>query len=305
MIFSELYSIYFRTMARILKAAVTHPLSRREIQAIIKKSAFGESILTIAPAIAEERWPLIHADGSTALRHLPTLPLTTLEKRWLNAIFTDPRIKLFTDETLKFPEVEPLFTADDILVFDRYADGDPYTDPAYIRNFRLALDAVQNKYPLRIEAVNHKGKKAHLVLLPEYIEYSEKDDKFRLIGSDGGYSRIVNLGRIESVMPYHKPYVIKPPQKRQFQSRTVELELVDYRNALERVLLHFAHFEKQAEKLDADDRRYKVTITYDQNDETEMVIRILSFGPMVRVTAPAHFVDLIKARLLKQKSCEH
>ena len=303
MIFSELYSIYFRTMARILKAAVTHPLSRREIQAIIEKSAFGESILTIAPAIAEERWPLIHADGSTALRHLPTLPLTTLEKRWLNAIFTDPRIKLFTDEALKFPEVEPLFTADDILVFDRYADGAPYTDPAYIRNFRLALDAVQNKYPLRIEAVNHKGKKAHLVLLPEYIEYSEKDDKFRLIGSDGGYSRIVNLGRIESVMPYHKPYGIKLPQKQQSHSRTVELELVDYRNALERVLLHFAHFEKQAERLN--DRRYKVTITYDQNDETEMVIRILSFGPMVKVTAPAHFVDLIKARLIKQKSCEH
>ena len=87
------------------------------------------------------------------------------------------------------------------------------------------------------------------------------------------------------------------------QIKTVEFELVDERNALERVLLHFAHFEKQAERLEAN--KYKVTVKYEKDDETEMVIRILSFGPMVKVTAPQHFVDLIKERLISQKSCEH
>ena len=38
-------------------------------------------------------------------------------------------------------------------------------------------------------------------------------------------------------------------------------------------------------------------------DETEMVIRLLSFGPMVKVIAPESFVDLIKKRLVDQKSC--
>lgn len=37
--------------------------------------------------------------------------------------------------------------------------------------------------------------------------------------------------------------------------------------------------------------------------ETEIVIRILSFGPMIKVVAPAHFENLIKERLIKQKSC--
>ena len=41
----------------------------------------------------------------------------------------------------------------------------------------------------------------------------------------------------------------------------------------------------------------------DKDDETEMVIRILSFGPMIKVTAPQHFVELIKQRLIRQKSC--
>lgn len=71
---------------------------------------------------------------------------------------------------------------------------------------------------------------------------------------------------------------------------------------MERVLLHFAHFEKSAEKLD--DKHYRVTIHYDKEDEIEMVIRILSFGPLIRVTAPQHFVDLIKQRLLEQKSMD-
>ena len=71
---------------------------------------------------------------------------------------------------------------------------------------------------------------------------------------------------------------------------------------MERVLLHFAHFEKTAERIDGD--RYSVTINYDKEDETEIVIRILSFGPMVKVTAPTHFIDLIKQRLIAQKSCE-
>ena len=303
MIFSELYSTYYNTVALILKAAADHPLERNELRSIIEKNAFGESVLTIEPAITEERWQLLNSDGSTALNHSPTLPLTLLEKRWLKAIYQDPRIKLFTDEVNCFPEVEPLFSLDDILIFDKYSDGDPYTDENYINNFRLITDAIRNRYPLSIDTANRRECLTHMVLMPEYIEYSEKDDKFRLIGSSGRYGGTVNLGRIVNIQPYDKPYEISSAKKLRHSSRTVQFELVDYRKALERVLLHFAHFEKQAEKLD--ENRYKVTVTYDIDDETEIVIRILSFGPMVKVTAPQHFVNLIKERLIKQKSCEH
>ena len=59
--------------------------------------------------------------------------------------------------------------------------------------------------------------------------------------------------------------------------------------------------EKEAEKLD--EKHYRISVVYDKDDETEMVIRILSFGPMIKVTAPQHFVELIKQRLIRQKSC--
>ena len=67
------------------------------------------------------------------------------------------------------------------------------------------------------------------------------------------------------------------------------------------MLLHFSHFEKQAEKID--DEHYKLILKYDKDDETELVIRILSFGPMVKVIEPYNFVELIKKRLEMQKSC--
>ena len=302
MIFSELYGTYYNTVAQILTAAADHPLRKDELRSIIEKYAFGESILNIEPAIAEERWQLLNPDGSTALKHTPTLPLTLLEKRWLKAIFRDPRIRLFTDETDCFPEVEPLFDLGDILIFDKYSDGDPYTDEGYIRNFRLAMDAVRNRYPLSIDTTNRKGSVTHTVLMPEYLEYSEKDDKFRLIGSGNRRAVTVNLGRIVHIEPYDKPYKPSFGKGSKRETLTVRFELVDSRNALERVLMHFAHFEKQAEKLD--DERYRVTLTYDKDDETEMVIRILSFGPMVKVTAQQRFADLIKERLISQKSCE-
>ena len=298
MIFSELYSAYYNTVARILKAAAEHPLQKNELRSIIEKHAFGESMLNIEPALAGERWQLLNPDGTTPLKHAPTMPLTLLEKRWLKAVFCDPRIRLFTDEADCFPEIEPLFSPEDVLIFDKYADGDPYTDENYIRNFRLVTDAIRNRYALSVEALNRKGNRTHTVLIPAYLEYSEKDDKFRLIGSGGG---AVNLGRVITIRPAEAPPAAGSAGRPRPRNRTVRFELLDSRNALERVLLHFAHFEKQAEKLG--EGRYCVTVTYDRDDETEMVIRLLSFGPMVKVTEPQHFVKLMKERLMNQKKC--
>ncbi len=303
MIFSELYGAYYHAVADILTAAGQHPLQKQELRALIEKHAFGESILSIEPAIREGRWQLIRADGSTPIRHTPTMPLTLLEKRWLRAIAADPRVRLFAGELPELPEVEPLFRPGDITVYDKYADGDPYENEDYIKRFRLILGAIKNRCPLRLEVINRNGATVRKVLMPDHLEYSEKDDKFRLVGTGRRRVETVNLARIVCCAPFSEPFdppaaKAEPPKK-----RTVEFELYDQRNALERVLMHFAHFEKQAVK--ADGGKYRVTVSYDRDDETEIVIRLLSFGPMIRVTAPEHCVELIRARLLRQKSCGH
>ena len=208
--------------------------------------------------------------------------------------------RLFEDQLPEAPDVEPLFTPEDVAVVDRYADGDPYEDAQYRAHFRLILNALNMNYPLQIDYTSGKGKHARLILMPRRLEYSEKDDKFRLIGEDSRRTCVINVGRIVSVRPYAGQLEWYAAGKEQDRAEVV-LEVVDQRNALERVLMHFAHFEKEAEKLD--DLHYRVTIRYDRDDETEMVIRILSFGPLVHVTGPDSFVHLIRERLMLQKHC--
>ena len=298
MIFSELYSAYYNAVARILKAACSHPLSKAELREIVEREAFGESLLTIEPAMLGERWQLLNADGTTPIRFEPTMPLTLLQRKWLKAIALDPRIRLLSDEVWEDPDVEPLFRQEDIDVFDRYTDGDPYEDGNYIRRFRMILAAIKEKSPLWIESASPKGSVNHYIVTPQCLEYSEKDDKFRLVGH-GSRQQFINLARIIRCEQYsgknsHPERLPEPPKK-----RVVELELVNERNALERVLMHFAHFEKQAERLDG--LHYRILITYNEEDETELLIRILAFGPVVKVISPEDFVEQIRNRLMKQK----
>ena len=301
MIFSELYGAYYNTVASILKAAVRAPVTAEELRQIVAENAFGESLLSVEPALSQGRWQLLLPNGSTPLEHTPTMPLTLLQRRWLKAISLDPRIRLFPATLPEDPDVQPLFTPEDYVVFDKYADGDPYGDEGYIRRFRMILEAIRDQTPLRIDTTNRCGGITDLVLIPKYIEYSEKDDKFRLIGNGSRYGRVLNLGRIVNCKPYRKPFTENPENDYAKRTEEVNFDLTDERNALERAMLHFAHFEKEAERID--EKRYRVTVRYDKDDETELVIRVLSFGPMIRVTGPPHFENLIKERLIKQKNC--
>lgn len=137
--------------------------------------------------------------------------------------------------------------------------------------------------------------------MPQHLEYSEKDDKFRLISTGCRYGGIVNLARITKCEKCNATgYATHHVSMESKESLT--LRIFDERNALERTLLHFAHFEKRVERIDT--KRYLVHIKYNKSDETEMVIRILSFGPLVEVIEPQDFKNLIIARLKSQKSCE-
>jgi len=80
--------------------------------------------------------------------------------------------------------------------------------------------------------------------------------------------------------------------------RKLVLELMDERNALERCMLHFSHLEKETERID--NRRYRLTLHYEKDDETELLIRVLSFGHVLKVVSPDQFKEKLKNRIGKQ-----
>ncbi len=300
MIFSELYSAYYNAVADILSRALEGERSEKELGSIVSRRAFGESVLTIMPALKSEKWQLLNSDMTTPLEHKPTMPLTTLQRRWLKAISLDPRIRLFGVEIPGLEDVEPLFTREDYFIYDRYSDGDPYEDKEYVRQFRVILKALRTGGQIKFEMTNRYGNTMFVRCRPLRLEYSEKDDKFRLVTAGWRSVSTVNVAKIRNCLPYKGEKTVDVEERGPCQD-TLTLKVTDERNALERVMLHFAHFEKQAERLDKD--TYLLKIKYLRDDESEMVIRILSFGPMVEVVGPDSFRKLIIDKLKKQKNC--
>ena len=300
MIFSELYSAYYNAIASIIAEVIEGEHSEKELQKVVAERAFGESVLTIMPSFKSEKWQLVHPDLTTALEHKPTMPLTTLQKQWLKAITLDPRIKLFGVEIPGLEGVEPLFTQEDYHVYDKYSDGDPFEDEEYIRQFRVILEAMRKGTQIKFEMTNRFGKPMFIRCHPVRLEYSEKDDKFRLVTAGWRSVSTVNLAKIRACVHYtgEKPL---DNEVREKLYDIITLKVTDERNALERVMLHFAHFEKQAEKLDKN--TYLLKIKYAHDDEPEMVIRILSFGPLVEVIGSENFKKLVIEKLKKQKNC--
>lgn len=296
-LFHEIYGSYYRAVAQILTLALERPLSRREMDEVCQRIAGGESTLIIPDALLSGKWPLLRPDGTPLTAHPPAMPLTLLEKRWLKAVSLDPRVQLFDADLSFLDGVEPLFLPGDVIVFDRYRDGDDYADETYRRVFRTLLDAVERKRQVYIEYENRRGYVTRCRMSPLRLEYSEKDDCFRVLGVRGRKTAVFRVGRIRQCLPAgERPFSREPEEP--LATEQAVLEITDFRNALERTSLHFSHFRKTVER--TGERTYRMTLWYDPQDETELVMRVLQFGPVAEVVSPPRFVDEVKLRVARQ-----
>ncbi len=64
-------------------------------------------------------------------------------------------------------------------------------------------------------------------------------------------------------------------------------------------MLEFAAYEKHTVR-DIEAREYTVELWYDHQDETELLIRLLSFGPVIEILNPPHLREQAKLRIEKQ-----
>ena len=319
-LFDKLYGCYYQVVRRILEAAFKQPLSRREIEEICGIYGYQESALTISPALTGGVWPLLEpAPGNVyrpLLLHPESMkpPLTGLQKSWLKALLGDPRISLFlTDQELEaiheeLRDIEPLYHQKDFLYFDQYRDGDDYASPEYRARFHTILEALEQNKALMICYNGPRSSRMTLEAAPCQLQYSSKDDKFRLLvmkRSHGVFSRstLLNLARMEDCRLLSSPvpgninelrftHILKAADP-------VVLKISGERNSLERCMLHFANYEKHTE-YDEEQKAWICSIYYDLADETELLIEVLSFGPVVRVLGPEPFLAQIRRRVKRQ-----
>ena len=299
MIFNEIYGCYYNAVAKMLRLATDGKLTEKEMHKIASEEAFDESVLEMIPAIKEQEWQLIDENLETPIIHRPTMPITELEKRWLKTIHLDPRIALFLVPSKELDGVEPLFYPDSVVYFDRYLDGDKYTHPSYIANFHIVMQAIREHRKVRIQYWNNHNQERYGIFSPVKMEYSDKEDKFRILSAGKWDLRTVNMGRVircELLEETFDEFLVLPERKRGM----LIFELTNTRNTLERAMMKFAHFKKQAERIG--DNTYRVEIEYDKDDETDVLIQIMSFGSAVKVISPKSIQEELASRIKKQLS---
>ncbi|WP_461207262.1 WYL domain-containing protein [Clostridium sp. DL1XJH146] len=317
-IFSEIYGCYYNVVTKILNKAYDKQITKEDMNRIINEQAFCESALYIMPKLISGEWNLLENKDekfSSKLKSKIKLPVTTLEKSWIKALLLDKRIKLFLKEEQiayldKYLEdIELLFKVDDFYCFDSYEDGDDYRDKDYIDNFQWILSALKNKETIKITFISGKGNRIEGNYLPCKLQYSSKDDKFRVNSVKIKEGRIrefitINIARIikieKSKEEYDKEVNLNKFNERNQSDEPVVIQISRERNALERCMLHFSSYEKKTEYDEKEDK-YISYIYYNKMDETELLIRILSFGPVIRVIGPDSFLEKVKKRVEIQK----
>lgn len=321
-LFSEIYGCYFTVVSRILEQS-KNGLTRAEIEELVKNHGFCDSTFHLLPALLSGEWNLLDERDKKYYSKLSAevkRPLTTIEKSWIKALLGDPRIKLFINEDslteLKesLSDVEPLFSNDDFRIFDQHLDGDNFEDADYIERFKIILKAMKEHNPLIIEYDSPKGGRTKRQYHPYKLCYSERDNKFRLQCAAFHRSRnrlernTLNLARMTNVQVSEDQFNISDKlttlYKESLCAEPVVLEISKERNALERCMLQFASFERQTE-YDKERDICICRIWFDPADETELLIRILSFGPVVKVLSPDGFLSQVKKRIRRQIELNH
>lgn len=313
-LFSEIYNCYFQVIKSLIEQK--NSISERELSYRIQNSCFEESILYLLPKLTDKGWGFYEKKDGVLHARLSEdfyVPLTTLQKSYLKALLSDDKIGLFLDDeeitriNATLADVEPLFAPEDFYYYDRFADRDDYADPDYKKHFRTVLSAIQNRQYVDIVYESRHHQRIHHKYLPCRLEYSVKNDCFRLLAVESraqGRKRVItlNLQRIVDVtatdIAVHKLPDVSRLYRRSCYKEPVRILIKNRRNALERAMLQFANYEKSTRRLDED--TYECLIYYNKETETELLIEILSFGPMLKVMGNETFLRQIKERLIAQ-----
>ena len=323
-IFSELYGAYFRTAASLLRKR-GKPLSEADIHKAVEKYGFRDSALFLPKKLIPQKdgsdWGLLRKteDGFVPVtKNSPPVILSGLQKAWLKAKLLDPRVSLFLDDheieelSERLKDVRPLYRPKHFRFFDRYSDGDEFKDPRYRANFKTILDAMKIHEAVRLDYTARHSNGLNVMVLPLKIEYSAKNDKFRVYCRTvsngilrGGMK--INIGRIRMIEPTGKRFTgtasDTASMEKFFSDRRapepVTVFVKPERNAPERFLMEFANYEKRTER-DPKSGSLIVRLYYDRADETELLILLLSFGAAIEILSPREFRAKAAERVRRQ-----
>lgn len=320
--YNEIYGLYYYMLEKILDRASKEEITLKEINSIVSRYGFSESNLYFTPdLIAQgEGYNLLRESTSgftSILKSTPFQYMTSLQKSFLKVILEDEKIRLFLEDSMfeelkeAFSEVTPLFSLNDYVLTENALDSDPYTDEEYIKHFRMIISAIKGNHALKICFHNSKGERKTMKLAPYKLEYGIRDDKFRLCGvrifEEQGKNYVkINLARIQWITPLPQSYPIDFNGfiEAKKKSEPIEIEVSNLRNGFDRVFIGLSNYERVS-SFNEETQKCRIKIYYTEDDEQELLILLLSYGPAIKVLGPVDFRNKLVERIRNQALMIH
>lgn len=261
------------------------------------------------------------------------LPITKIECRWLLTVLNSPLAKLFIrDEQIvqlkeglrSVPFYISEFPMEQINYFDRYnkeiCEQQSQNEKAVAKSRYSKMEnyflekiyqAMMSETKVGITYKNWKGEEKFTICAPACLEYSRRDDIFRIWHVDSEEEKIqkINVNRIRKIENQTiQKYSLQNEQQKilKIQDKTmkkIEIEFYEgTRNLPDRILTEFSVWRKKC-TYDMKTRKYRMTLYYPELDEKEILIRLLSYGAYIKMieSEDGYIYNEIKQRIEKQK----
>lgn len=321
-LFHEYKNKYFHLVFRILNLA-RNGLYKDEIIRLIEKEEYDEKIIgkdfkTFEGMLLNQYSKtdnfnfLEERDGKyySILKNEDSIPLkvrfSKLEKSWLNGMIKEPVVQaLLGEETLDKLEaalIEVTRGSNEVIEFTNKVKNDVDIDLEKIsKDFYTILEGIIKEKVILYSNVDKNGNEYNNQLaLPIRIEYSLKDDKFRasLYSLEEKRSIMVNLHTLKEVkiaqnvnLEIKREDVLKILKEKKYSEIPITIELEDIRGAMERCFMSFSSFERNSRNIS--ENKYEIDIYYYTFEEDEVIRKIMSLGPYVKVKSPDRVRDIV------------
>ncbi|OOM71481.1 hypothetical protein CLPUN_49480 [Clostridium puniceum] len=183
-----------------------------------------------------------------------------------------------------------------------------YNLKKFQEDFYIILDGIIKEKPIIYTNIDKNGNEyKNQLALPIRIEYSLKDNKFRasLYSFKEERSIMVNLHTLKDVkiaekdieiseninLEINREDVLKNLKEKKYSETPITIELEDIRGAMERCFMSFSSFERSSRAISKN--KYEIDIYYYAFEEADVIRKIMSLGPYVKVKSPKRVKEII------------
>ena len=180
-----------------------------------------------------------------------------------------------------------------------------------INFLNILQDSMEKQVKIKVTFKNRNGQTRAIICAPVKIEYSRKDDTFRVWHIDENRKWIskINLPRILKIEQlFDQKYCLGTEQEllnKIYEDTIKKVKFEFYkggRNLPDRILTEFSAWKKTC-TYDITTKKYTITLFYSQQDEKEILIRLMGYGPYIKVLKQKEnqLLEELKRRIAKQR----